>query len=76
MEDIEFDYKKLKGRIVERFETAQDFAKEVGVSPGCLSRKLNNKRDIKRSEIIQYAKILEIPESEIGEYFFQEKVAK
>ena len=40
--DIEFNFSKLRGRIVEKFGKQEDFAKAVGISYVSLSKRLNN----------------------------------
>ena len=40
--NLEYNYSKLRGRIVEIFETQQNFAKEMGWSEHTLSSKLNH----------------------------------
>lgn len=66
------DQKKLRGRIIEKYETQEEFAKALGVTPGTLSQKLKEKRDLKREEIAKWCKLLEIPFDEMQSYFFKE----
>ena len=55
---MSFKYAKLSGRIKEN------------MSPRSISLKLNNKREWKQNEIDKACELLEIPTSEIGEFFF------
>jgi len=72
----EFDYSKLRGRIVELYGTQQDFCQKTGRNESTLSLTLNNKRAFTQEEIATYAELLDIPGSEYVNYFFTPKVAK
>lgn len=67
---MKFNYNKLKGKIVEAYETQAAFAQKMGLSERTLSLKLNNKRFWKQSEISKAIKLLHISEEEISVYFF------
>lgn len=71
---MEFDYRKLKGRIVEKFDSVSNFAKHLGVAVQTVSAKLNNDLSITKKDIIEWSEKLEIPVDEIGVYFFVLKV--
>ena len=75
-EKISFDYSKLKGRIVEKFNTQSRFASENGLSDRSMSLKLNNGIGLSQEEIISWCELLEIPTEEIPLYFFNQKVSK
>ena len=68
-----YDYSKLRGRIVEKLGTNQAFAKAIGLSEVSVSDKVSGKRYWKQREIAKAIEILEIPETEVGIYFFQKK---
>lgn len=67
---MSFKYAKLSGRIKEKFKTQERFAEAMNMSPRSISLKLNNKREWKQNEIDKACELLEIPTSEIGEFFF------
>lgn len=69
-----FDYSKLKGRIVEKFQTQQAFAKAMDLSERSLSLKLNSERTWKQPEICRAVLLLGLSKEDINEYFFTEKV--
>lgn len=71
---VEFDYSKLKGRIVEKFGSRSAFANAVTMNPEQLSRRLNNRTPIKGEEVILFADVLEIDEADLCSYFFTPKV--
>lgn len=74
--NIEFDYSKLRGRIVEVLGSIGKLAEEMGISIVALSRKLNNKTDFSTCDILLICQILDIPKEEIGSYFYLEKVVE
>ena len=69
-------YGKLLGRIREKGFTQEQLANLVGMTPGTMSMKLNNQAYFKQKEIIEISDALDIPYSEIGEYFFVREVRK
>lgn len=73
---MSFKYAKLSGRIKEKFKTQERFAEAMNMSPRSISLKLNNKREWKQNEIDKACELLEIPTSEIGEFFFCQHCSK
>ncbi len=71
-----FDYSKLLGRIKQKGFTQETLAKHIGINPGVMSMKLNNLTPFKQKEMFAICDALDIPISEIGEYFFALKVRK
>lgn len=71
---MRFNYAKLKGRIKEKYGKQEDFAKAIGLTPTTFSFKINSKAKWKQDEIVKAAKLLEISQDEIAEYFFNYKV--
>ena len=67
-----FDYRKLIGRIIEKFGTRKAFAEAVGISENSMSQKLSNKMAITTDDIILWCapNFLDIPCGQIGVYFF------
>lgn len=74
VKEMSFNYSKLKARIIEKFGTQKAFAEAFGVTDIAFSRKLNNKARFSTDDILNIIRMLEIPKSEITEYFFKEKV--
>lgn len=68
-----YDYSKLLGRIKEKSNSGAVFSVQMGIAERTLSQKLNNKADFKQREIEKACRILDIPDSEIGAYFFNKK---
>lgn len=73
---MEFDFRKLRGRIIEKYGQYDALAKAINMSPAQLSDRLNNKISFKPSEIyrISSADVLDIPGAEIPRYFLTPKV--
>ena len=69
-----FDYKKLKGRIVEVFGNRQEFAKAMKWSERTLSLKINGKRSWKQEDMLKAIELLGLEISDVQEYFFKTKV--
>lgn len=74
--ELKFDYSKLKGKIIEKYGNQGKFAKALGVTNSRLSRFLHNKSDLNLYIIRQAISLLQIPENQIGDYFFSYSVAK
>ena len=70
MSDPIFDYRKLKGRIKEKFNTQDNFAVALGIGRVSLSQRLNNQLEFDSKEIFNSIKLLELTENDIPEYFF------
>lgn len=72
---VRFDFRKLEGRIVEKFGTRSAFAEKAGFTNQQLSCRLNNKVDFDLSEIYKICtpELLDIPVADIPAYFFIEQ---
>lgn len=71
---MSFDYSSLLGAITTKYGTQFNFAVAMGLSERSLSLKLNNKVPWKSTEIKKAVDLLDIPEKEIGKYFFNVEV--
>lgn len=70
MDKINYDYSKLRGRIVEKKGNIKKFSNDLGISETSLSNKLNNKTSFTQDEILDSIYILGIDNSKIKDYFF------
>lgn len=61
---VKYDFRKLKGKIKEAYNTQSDFAKAMGMAPNTLSCKLNNQFYFSSSEISKAVNLLHIVSSE------------
>lgn len=59
-----YDYRKLRGRIKEKFGTQSEFSKKLGLSEVSVSNKLNNIVDWGQEEMENAISILEIPNTD------------
>ena len=66
----QYNYKKLRGRIKEYYDTQEKFADELGIGRVSLSQRLNNKLEFRQDEIKLAAELLEIQVERIAYYFF------
>lgn len=71
-----FDFSKLRGRIKEQFGSEKAFAEAMGMAHGSLSARLNGKIHFNSDEIAKACQLLNIPDEEIGTYFFTIKFEK
>lgn len=65
-----FSYKKLKGRIIEKYDSVKAFAEALGVAPSGLYGYLKSGKALPGEVIYKALILLDIPEEEIGIYFF------
>lgn len=65
-----FDHSKLRGRIYEKYGRATKFAEALGISASALSWRLAGRTEFTQGEISRACRLLEIPDEEIGAYFF------
>lgn len=73
---MEFDYRKLRGKIREVYETQDKFAEKLGIGRVSLSQRLNNILDFSQKDILLACELLKIPIEECYQYFFDLKVQK
>lgn len=65
-----YEYRKLRGRIVEKFGSQDKFAQHIGKSPISINRKLNCNTGFSQKDIEEWSKALEISKDEYPAYFF------
>lgn len=73
---LNFDHRKLKGRIRECLGTDGEFASLLGISLASLSMKLRGCSEFKASEIVKICILLDISREELIDYFFPEVLFK
>lgn len=71
-----FKTDKLRGRIVEKFGDQKTFAEALGMTEAMLSRLLNSGKDWKGTFLLKAIDLLEIPSSQVNDYFFEPMVSK
>ena len=65
-----YNYKKLKNRIRLYYDSQENFAKELNITPISLNYKLNNRIRFSYEELETIIKKLEIKPEEIQDIFF------
>jgi transcriptional regulator with XRE-family HTH domain len=68
--DVNFSYRKLKGKIIEKFGSQDAFAKALGVSKQSVSKKMNGRTYFNQEDIITWSDLLGIELNEAGAYYF------
>jgi len=68
------DYKKLKLKIKEVYDTQAAFAKAMGMCRTALNLRLNGSIEWKFSEVAKACDLLNIPLADAHLYFFTQKV--
>lgn len=68
-----FDFNKLKGRIVEKYGTRRAFSRAMDMSPPALSARINGLIPFRADEITKACALLDVPNEEINDYFFNPK---
>lgn len=71
---LEFDYSKLRGRIVEKFGNYAAFFKKLDITEVQASKKLNGKAGFSQEDMIRWGGLLDISSEEMGLFFCTLKV--
>lgn len=71
---MEFDYSKLRGRIVEICGNMKNYADLMGLSQKTISLKICGKNYWTHKEMVRSAEILNFDFSDMSLYFFTPKV--
>lgn len=64
-------FKKLRLRMVEMDYNQKDLARAAGIVPSTFSLRIRGKQPFNSAQIAAIARVLNIPTSEIGAYFFE-----
>lgn len=73
---VTYNYDLLLKKMKEKRYSQESLAPAIKMSRTSLNQKLNSKSNFTQSEILNIAKILEIPNEKVGEYFFTAFVRK
>lgn len=74
MKRIKYDYKRLKLKIKEVFDTQEAFAKAMEMSGTALNQRLNGGVEWKGSEMAMACDLLHIPLTDMYLFFYVQKV--
>jgi len=69
-------YQKLKGRIIEKFGSQEQFASHLSISNQTLSKKMNGRSGFSQADMIKWCRALDIDIKDVGLYFFWDKSSK
>lgn len=67
---MNYNYSKLKGRIIEKYGSQGSFAEAIGKTRTTTSFKINGKASWNQDEIIKAIELLDLSKDDIVEYFF------
>ena len=67
---MRYSYNKLRGRIIEKYGSQENFSKALGLSTTSLSNKMTGQTGFSQRDIKKWSDLLEIKNAEIGSYFF------
>lgn len=73
MENVEFDFSELRGKIKAVYGRQDLFAKDMCMSPTSLSCKMNGKTEFTHEEMAKAIKLLGLNDDSIHKYFLAEK---
>lgn len=65
-------FRRLRGKIVEVFDTQSAFADKIGVTEQTVTAKLNGRSEFSRTDIVTWSNALGISNEQVGYYFFAE----
>lgn len=63
-------YAKLRGRIVEKGTTQAAVARNIGISPQAMSKKMNGDTGFSQDDVIKICAYLDIDLSDVGSFFY------
>lgn len=63
-------YAKLRGRIVEKYGTQDEFRKKIGISKTAMSKKMTGKTGFSQNDIVKWCELLSIDLQNVSDYFF------
>lgn len=76
MPKIVFDHSELRGRIIAKYGSCAAFAGAINMARAALSARLNGRIPFKPDEVYKICAkdVLDIPETQIGRFFYTPKV--
>ena len=67
------DYLELKIRIIRMYGSLAKFCEETNVNRSWLSNTIKHGVPMRAETILRFVELLDIPEAEVGGYFFRKK---
>lgn len=65
-----YSYRKLRGKIIEKYGSQEKYAEILGISSNSLSKKMRGKTGFSQKDIATWSALLEIDKDDYGKYFF------
>lgn len=69
-------YRRLRGRIIEKYGTQGAFAKVLGITDQTVTSKLAGRIQFSQDDIVTWCNLLGITVDDVGAFFFAEKLSK
>ena len=66
----DYSYRKLRGRIIEKFGTLSAFFEKLHITDVQASKKLNGKAGFSQEDIIEWCALLDIDLKDVGLFFY------
>lgn len=70
------NYRKLLGKVIERYGNQADCARAIGVSRSYFNQLLNGKKEFSYNNVVKLVDVLELSERETLDIFFPNVVDK
>ncbi|MBR2759676.1 MAG: DUF739 family protein [Solobacterium sp.] len=67
----EFNYSKLRGKIVEKYGTIKAVSEKTGIRGELFTDAFKGRRTFTQAEIYVLSEALEIPKEDLASYFFE-----
>lgn len=71
---VDSEYRKLRGRIIEKYGTLNAFFETLDISRVQASKKINGNAGFSQDDIWDWCNRLDISTDEIGSFFYAHKV--
>lgn len=65
-----FEYRKLRGRIVEKYGTFNAFFEKLTITNIQASKKINGRAGFSQKDIVEWCGLLEIDLKDVGQFFY------
>lgn len=66
----ELEYRKLRGRIIEKYGTLDAFYRRLNISKTQASKKMTGKAGFSQKDIIEWSELLDIDLKDVGLFFY------
>ena len=67
-------YRKLRGRIVEKYGTLDSFYEKLNISSVQASKKINGRAGFSQADVVEWSGLLDIDLKDVGPFFYATNV--